>query len=379
VSEEHLRFGFGKNWAEFVDAHFSEDRIEEAQKHLLRFLRLDDLAGKTFLDIGCGSGLHSLAALRAGAVRIVSFDYDSDSVATTKHLRAFAGEPAHWSVLQGSVLDPVFMQSLEPADIVYSWGVLHHTGDLWRAVENAAIPMRADGVFYIALYSSDVYLDPPPEYWLDLKRRYNRAGPWMKRWMEWKYAWRESIYPDLKNFRNPFKLILGYAASRGMSYWTDVRDWLGGYPMEFAGNEETKIFGHDRLGLELINISAGHGNTEFLFRHQGAKNYWDEVRATTRLTELHGPFLHRAGHGYQIDLPNYVETADDIQHPRRSRLMLYEDGEPVGFAHQTIADIENHGRGRYSHWQKFLIFSTTDGSNPNTNGRRYAIADDVLP
>ena len=374
-----MRFGFGKNWAEFVDAHLSEERIDTAQEHLLRFLGLTDLSGKTFLDIGCGSGLHSLAALRGGAERIVSFDYDPDSVATTKHLRSFAGDPSHWSVMQGSVLDQSFMRELEAADIVYSWGVLHHTGDLWHAVENAAIPMRADGVFYIALYSSDVYLDPPPEYWLDVKRRYNRANAWVKRWMEWQYAWRESIYPDLQHQRNPLKLIMGYAASRGMSYWTDVRDWLGGYPMEFAGNEETKTFCRDRLGLELINISAGEGNTEFLFRKQGAHNYWDQYKASIPLIALSGPFRHRGGQAYEIELPEHVDTADEVQHPRRSRLMLYEDDQPVGFAHQTHADIENHGSGRYSHWQQSLIFSSTDGTDPNTNGRRYSVAEHMLP
>jgi len=379
VTEHHLRFGFGKNWAEFVDAHLSDERIDQAQKHLLRFLRLDNLIGQTFLDIGCGSGLHSLAALRAGAERIVSFDYDPDSVATTNHVRALAGEPAHWRVMQGSVLDPAFIHNLEPADIVYSWGVLHHTGDLWGAVENAAKPMHPEGVFYIALYSSDVYLDPPPEYWLDLKRRYNRAGPWMKRWMEWQYAWRQSIFPDLKNSRNPLKLIKGYGASRGMSFWTDVRDWLGGYPMAFAGNEETKRFCQDRLGLELLNISAGEGNTEFLFRRARSRNYWDEVKTGTCLTDLDGPFLHRTGHAYQADIPDYAETADNNQNPRRSRLMLYEDDAPVGFAHQSHANIEKHGGGRYSHWQRSLIFSSTDGSNPNRNGRRYAIADHILP
>lgn len=374
-----MRFGFGKNWAEFVDAHFNEERIAKAQEHLLRFLGLDDLRGRRFLDIGCGSGLHSLAALRAGAQAIVSFDYDPDSVATTRKLRAFAGEPTNWHIMQGSVLDNAFMEALDPADIVYSWGVLHHTGDMWHAVENAAKPMTPDGVFYIALYSSDAYLDPPPAYWLDVKRRYNLASPLEKRWMEWQYAWRESIYPDLRSLRNPIKLIAGYAASRGMSFWTDVRDWLGGYPMEFAGNSETKAFCRERMGLELINISAGEGNTEFLFRHQGTRNYWDEVRASISPTALQAPFTHRGGKAYEVHLPGFAGTADDLQHPRRSRLMVYEDGEPIGFAHQSHADIEQHGAGRYSHWHDSLVFSATDGSDPNTNGRRYAVADGVLP
>lgn len=379
MTEDNVRFGFGRNWSEFVDAHFSEERIQEAQGHLLRFLQLPSLEGKRFLDIGCGSGLHSLAALRAGAEHIRSFDYDPDSVRTTQKLREFAGNPEHWQISQGSVLDRDFMATLDPADIVYSWGVLHHTGDMWTAIANAALPLSPDGVFYIALYSKDVYIDPPPEYWLSVKRRYNKAGSLVKRLMEWHYAWQTSIKPDLRNFRNPLRLIMSYASSRGMSYWTDVRDWLGGYPMEFAGNAETKAFCLDRLGLELIHISAGEGNTEFLFRRQGARNYWDELRASQRLEPLTGPFSHRSGNAYQIALPQYQATADDLQHPRRSRLMLYEDGEPVGFAHQTHADIEIHGAGRYSHWRDVLIFSATDNTDPNNNARRYHICADVLP
>ena len=379
MSEEDLRFGFGKNWADFVDAHFDEERIATAQTHLLRFLKLPHLNGKRFLDIGCGSGLHSLAALRAGADSVVSFDYDGDSVATTKRLRTFAGEPHHWQVMRGSVLDREFMLSLEPADVVYSWGVLHHTGDMWRAVENAALPMTDTGVLYIALYSSDVYLDPPPEYWLRVKRRYNRAGRLTKRWMEWNYAWRDLIYPEMKNKRNPLRTIASYAKSRGMSYWTDVRDWLGGYPMEFAGNSETKTFCRERLGLELINISAGQGNTEFLFRHLGCTNYWDEIKSHTLLRSLEGPFTGLGGFAYEAVLPECTDTSDDMDHPRRSRLMLFENDLPIGFAHQTLADIAEHGAGRYSHWRQSLIFSSTDGTDPNSNGRHYAFAEDFLP
>lgn len=379
MTDSSMRFEFGQNWADFVEAHFSQERLAEAQKHLLRFLGLNDLSGKTFLDIGCGSGLHSFAAYQANAERVVSFDYDPDSVATTRQLWSRAGEPDHWSVLRGSVLDRDFMQQLAPADIVYSWGVLHHTGNMWQAVENAAIPLSADGVLYIALYSSDVYIDPPPDYWLEIKRRYNRAGSAKKRWMEWAYAWRHSILPDLRNRRNPLKLISEYSASRGMSFWTDVRDWLGGYPMEFAGNEETKAFCADRLGLELINIAAGEGNTEFLFRRVGVENYWDAVAASIQPAELRRPFRARAGYAFETDLEDYAKSSDDAGNPRRSRLMVYEDGIPLGFAHQTHADIERYGRGRYSHWRRLLIFSSSDGSDPNLNGRCYAVADDILP
>src|SRR5262245_33858198 len=129
-----VRYGFGKNWAQFIDAHFDQERVDIAQQHLLAFLKLPDLAGKVFLDIGCGSGLHSLAAWRAGAREVISFDIDADSVQTTRQLRHWGGNPPNWCVRQGSVLDPEFLAGLPPADIVYSWGVLHHTGAMWDAV-----------------------------------------------------------------------------------------------------------------------------------------------------------------------------------------------------------------------------------------------------
>ena len=379
MTADNMRFGFGRNWADFIDAHFSEERIQEAQDHLLRFLELPDLRGKTFLDIGCGSGLHSLAAIRAGAARVQSFDYDPDSVRTTQKLREFAGNPDYWEVTQGSVLDREFVERLEPADIVYSWGVLHHTGQMWQAIENAARPLADDGVFYIALYTTDVYLDPTPEYWMRVKREYNLAGPMRKRLMEWRHAWRVTILPDLRNGRNPFKSIREYAVFRGMSYWTDVKDWLGGYPMEFAGIQETKDFCRDRLGLELLNICAGEANTEYLLRKRNAVNYWDEVTAGRTVQTLRRPFARRAGHAWNAKIPEHTATADDTTDPQRSRMMLFEDGMPVGFAHQTHSAIEQHGGGRYSHWQDSLVFSATDNSDPNTNGRTYAVSPDVLP
>src|SRR5215831_11278680 len=109
----------------------------QSVSQLKSFLRVHDLRGKTFLDIGSGSGMHSLAALRLGADRIFSFDYDENSVMSTARLRDSAGSPAKWTVEVGSVLDERFIRTLDQFDIVYSWGVLHHTGDMWPAVRNA--------------------------------------------------------------------------------------------------------------------------------------------------------------------------------------------------------------------------------------------------
>src|SRR5262249_40229349 len=152
----------------------------------------------------------------AGAKRIISFDYDPDSVATTCKVREMAGNPTVWEVFRGSVLDGEFIDKLGKADIVYSWGVLHHTGDMWKAVQNAASCLKPDGMFYIALYTSDICIHPTPEYWLRIKREYNMAGPLKRKWMEIKYACQVTIFPELLHGRNPLKYILEYSKSRGM-------------------------------------------------------------------------------------------------------------------------------------------------------------------
>src|SRR5262245_21908996 len=134
-----MRYEFGRNWQRYVQHSLNDERVSIAQERLLLFLGLGNLRGRDILDIGCGSGIHSLAALRAGARRIVSFDYDPDSVEATAGLRRSAGSPEHWNVMRGDVLDPAFLAQLGTFSIVYSWGVLHHTGDVWRAFDNAQV------------------------------------------------------------------------------------------------------------------------------------------------------------------------------------------------------------------------------------------------
>ena len=368
AADEELRFGFGANWADYVKRHFSDERVEIAQRHLLSVLKLPDLSGKTFLDIGCGSGLHSLAAFRAGARSIVSFDYDPNSVATAHKLHQLAGGPPHWIIMQGSVLDSAFMNGLSKADIVYSWGVLHHTGEMWNAIANAAGRLHEDSVFYIALYSSDVFTDPPASYWLDVKRTYNRSTLLKKRWMDWEYAWNNIIRHELVNRRNPFKAIRAYKRSRGMSYWHDVRDWLGGYPMEFAGHRETEAFCRGR-GLQLVHVRAGEANTEFVFRPEGARNYWDEVLGRTPLHDMPGPFSHVDGFAWRAQLPaSAVGTPDTF--------MLYENGIPVGWPRQQHHLISAWGQGRYVVEPNTLLFSATDNSDPNQ--QRYQFRPDFF-
>lgn len=261
------RFGFGRNWRDFVEKSFSPEKVEIAKRHLLGFLGRDDLAGLRFLDIGCGSGLHSYAAWQAGAARVASFDYDPDSVEATRLLHAIAGRPANWTVIgQGSVLDHAFVESLGSFDVVYSWGVLHHTGDQWTAIRNAASRLAPGALFYIALYTSDAFVDPPPEFWLEVKKRYVDGGWATRRWLELWYLWRFNLGGN--PFRVPRLLaqMASYSKHRGMNLYTDVKDWLGGWPMEFSSIAEVKQLAGEELGLELLKIAAGEANTEYLFR-----------------------------------------------------------------------------------------------------------------
>lgn len=368
-SNDEMRFGFGANWADYVRKHYSDERVRISSDHLLGFLKLADLKGKTFLDIGCGSGIHSLAAWKAGAERVISFDYDANSVSTTRALHEMSGRPSNWTVQQGSVLDRAFVTSLPKCDIVYSWGVLHHTGSMWEAIANAAQCIGDDGLFYIALYSKDVYVSPPYQYWLDVKRRYNRAGALRKRMMECAYAWRDSIKHELAAGRNPLEHMRRYKQSRGMSYWHDVRDWLGGYPMEFAGNKETEDYCRDELGLSLAHIRAGEGNTEFLFRRAKAGMDWDEIMAGGPRIAMAGPYEHAEGFAWRVALDATV--AGD---PRK--LMLYEDTSPVGWPEAPQSSVAGWGRGRYRFEGGYLIFSATDNTDPNANGRTYAFRPD---
>lgn len=262
-----MAFSFGLNWRRFLDRAFSEDRVEIAQRHILDFLQAQDLQGKSFLDVGSGSGLSSLAAVRAGAASVISFDADPDAVAATGQLRTYAGAPGHWSVLHGSILDAGFVGNLRPTDIVYAWGALHHTGDQWEALKRASGLVRAGGLLYIALYDEAAFPDPPPSFWTGVKRRYNQASWLGRRALEAWYVWRFTL-----NRRWWFAPFLGwqiaaYRKNRGMSFYTDVRDWLGGWPTEFSRREDVETF-VSSLGFMTLRIRTGAANTEYLFRRR---------------------------------------------------------------------------------------------------------------
>lgn len=370
-----LRYGFGKNWEEFVQKNLSDEIVADSVAHMARFMRVDSLKGRTFLDIGCGSGIHSLAALRLGADKVVSFDYDHDSVATTQRVKEWAGEGGDWTIMQGSVLDAAFMRSLPKADIVYSWGVLHHTGAMWEAVKNASMPLAKGGDFYIALYSSDNYIDPTPAFWIRLKRAYNQADALTRKLMEIKYVHWILIRPEIEAGRDALGQMKNYG-KRGMTAWTDAKDWLGGYPMEFASYGETRDYCKGELDLDLVNVLTGEGCTEYLFARIAEGGRWRDVERGREVLPFAGPFQSAGGAAYAFELPATFDGASDAEADRMaSRVMMFEDGKPLGLAHCLHDHIRKHGRGRFSHWGRSVIFSASDNSDPNSNGRRYGYCE----
>ena len=263
---EKITFSFGRNWQQFVHKCLTPDRVAQAMNSLTEFLEMPDLQGRTFLDVGCGSGLFSLAAHLLGASRIVSFDVDSLATSCCKYLRETNGTATTWTVLEGSVLDWNFLAGLDKADIVYAWGSLHHTGNMWQAIRNAASLANESGVFFLSIYNK-VEGRGSSIYWSKVKKLYNRLPGFGKHALETAYLVRYGILPEVLRLRNPLTAFRNYGQHRGMAYWADMRDWLGGYPYEFASTDEVFRFCNRNLGLGLINLRTTNtlATNEFLF------------------------------------------------------------------------------------------------------------------
>lgn len=262
------RFGFGKNWQLFLKT-VDEERIGQAKISLQKSLGIENLAGKTFIDIGCGSGLFSYAAYLLGAERIVSFDYDTFSVECCKWFHKRASNPTNWVVLQGSVLDKPFLDTLGKFDIVYSWGVLHHTGKMWEAISNASKMVSEHGVLFISIYNKAERL-LGTNYWIRVKRLYNKS-PKVIKWLLETMQMTESVIYYLIHLKNPIKEIKNYKSLRGMNWRRDITDWVGGYPYEAATVEEIFVFFKKEFpSFQLQNIKTTNdlSTNEFVFKRE---------------------------------------------------------------------------------------------------------------
>ena len=269
--ESGERFAFGKNWSRFLSV-LDEDRIQRAEHSLREMFEVENLEGKSFLDIGSGSGLFSLAARRLGA-SVHSFDYDHQSVACTAELknRYFPSDP-RWMIENASVLDKDYLAKLGTFDFVYAWGVLHHTGAMWQALENMVPLVAKGGQLYIAIYNDQ---GGRSHRWRFIKRTYNNLPNLLKPLYTFFVMGPREIkflaFACLKGkpwtyFDNIFNY--GERSTRGMNYWCDLVDWIGGYPFEVAKPEEIFTFYKARgFALRQLRTCAGGiACNEFVFK-----------------------------------------------------------------------------------------------------------------
>jgi SAM-dependent methyltransferase len=256
------RFSFGRNWRDFVE-RVDDSRITLAENSLKAMLNKETLARLRFLDIGCGSGLFSLAAIRLGATEVVSFDYDADSVSCAKELNKRYGPFDNWNIMGGDALDLEFLYRLGEFDIVYSWGVLHHSGNMWKGLQNIITAVRPGGLLYVAIYNDQGVVS---HCWRFIKRLYISSP------RPAQFAIVVSWYSIVLLARTIYGVVglrplnKWYLRSeRGMSLWHDTIDWVGGYPFETASVERLFRFYHHR-GFNLTNmkLKSGSGCNELL-------------------------------------------------------------------------------------------------------------------
>jgi len=269
-----LRFEFGRNWWQFLST-IDEVSIKRATDTLQSFLKINSLENKKFLDIGCGSGLFSLAARRMKA-DVLSFDYDALSVQCAQELKINFSPDSDdiWHIEQGSILDDRYIDKLEQFDVVYAWGVLHHTGSMWQAIENTKKLVRGNGLLYLAIYNDQ---GSRSALWKIMKRLYcsNLPGRFLVSIVTFPYFLFGGMAVGLIRYKNPLQYFFDYKRnSRGMSLYHDWIDWLGGYPFEVAKPEEIV----DNLALDnfhLINHmwTNGSGCNEFLFKNETVESF----------------------------------------------------------------------------------------------------------
>ncbi len=243
------KFTFGVNWLDYVKYNISDTVIAEAGKYIDNwFNKPDAFKGKKVIDVGCGSGLSSLCFVNRGASEVVSFDIDPNCVLATKNLSSmyYSNHPDKWKIMVGSVLDDSFIKSLGQYDIVHSWGVLHHTGNMWKAVENAMTLVKPKGLFMISLYSGvKTYATAQI-----VKENYNNANKLGK------IDYIANYVMNIRRTRNEEGLDPHnwntLQSTRGMNKYNDIVDWLGGLPYEVTDTATITEFAKKR-GFKLIN------------------------------------------------------------------------------------------------------------------------------
>jgi len=259
-------YRFGENWSHFAGGLTMNQRLS-AKQDLARFVGEGRIRNASFLDIGSGSGVHSLAALELGASAVLAVDFDPQSVATTRKVLDTYQPNRSWRAERANVLTD-FADSVDRYDIVYSWGVLHHTGSMWDALGQARRLVKPGGHLAVALYNKT----PLCRLWAIEKRVFSKLPRAVQAVLASSFVCLLAVRKVLL-LENPVSWFRNYSSMRGMSPYFDAHDWLGGYPYESVGHDELvqwmKARGGDLVyshktqgGIGLFGTPCG----EYLFR-----------------------------------------------------------------------------------------------------------------
>lgn len=251
------QFDFGENWQAFSEQRVDADRLDLACQSLQGLLQKESLAGLSFLDVGCGSGLFSIAAYRLGASRVVGIDVNPRCIEISQDNRERLIPSSPVEFIVASALQSEQLEPFGAFDLVYAWGSLHHSGSMWAAIHNVIRCVAPGGLLIVAIYNKHA----TSPVWKFIKWFYNQAPRIVQRVMVFLFAGVIYIAKFLLMGSNPLK------KERGMDFWFDVIDWVGGYPYEYATCREVEslVTNHGFEMRRCIPATVPTGCNEFLF------------------------------------------------------------------------------------------------------------------
>ncbi len=256
ADKKNIAFNFGQNWQAFSDKSLNRQKLDSAIDSLRELIGEDKIKGGNFIDIGCGSGIFAIAASLLGAARVVGIDISRQSIEASKDNKNIFAPQGDIEFFHKSIFDQDVLP-LGGFDIVYSWGVLHHTGSMYKAIDTSAQLAKPGSLFAIAIYNEHWSSGA----WKIIKHIYNAVPKFVQLLMIWFFYVIMAAAKFAVTGKNPFK------KKRGMSFYYDVIDWLGGYPYEYAGKEQ--IITHvEKLGFKCVKFTAPAvptGCNEFVF------------------------------------------------------------------------------------------------------------------
>jgi len=260
MENKEISFDFGENWKDYSKNALGEKQLSEAKKSLELLIGKDKIHNKKIFDLGCGSGIFSIALHQLKAKEVIGIDISKESIQTSLENKERFAPESNIKFLHESIFDED-IKKLGKFDLVYSWGVLHHTGDMWKAIQISSKLIKKNGLLILALYNKH-WTSP---IWRLIKRFYNLSPKLIQKLMITVFYCVIALAKFLATGKDPFK------KERGMSFYYDIVDWLGGYPYEYASKEEVIEFSK-KIGLKLIKYIKTQGFTgcnEFIFIKNG--------------------------------------------------------------------------------------------------------------